>query len=174
MSFKLLKNRKIIDVIIGNTRVSGEYSLSYLNGPRLCEICTTFGLLLTYTWGSSTANQSRWEYMSDLLEFLDRQGRVPEFLAYIFKIEHFEDLAKLGDAQKERDTHKAIVDAAMGSINANLMIAGKELRVVNKMFVIADIGQELRFDAPKIKVVTSQYIKELPDRIKEDLDTTIV
>lgn len=170
MSFKLLKNRKIIDILIGDTKVSGEYSLPYLKGPRLCEICTTFGLPRTYTWGTGAANQSRWEYMSDLLEYLDRQRRIPALLAYLFKMEHFEELTKLGDAQKVRDTYKAIVDGAIGSINANLMIASKELRVINKTFVIADVGQEIKFEAPKLKVVTSQYINELPDRIKDDLE----
>lgn len=170
MSFKLLKNRKIIDILIGDTKVSGEYSLPYLKGPRLCEICTTFGLPLTYTWGAGAANKSRWEYMSDLLEFLDRQGRIPDLLAYLFQMEHFEELTKLGDAQKVRDTYKAIVDGAIGNINANLMIAGKELRVINKTFVIANVGQEIKFEAPKLKVVTSQYINELPDRIKDDLE----
>lgn len=170
MPFKLLKNRKIIDILIGDTKVAGEYTLPYLKGPRLCEICTTFGLPRTYTWGAGVANQSRWEYMSDLLGYLDLQGRVPELLAYLLKMEHFEELTTLGDAQKVRDTYKAIVDGAIGSINANLMIAGKELRVVNNTFVITDIGQEIKFEAPNIKVVTSQYIKELPDRIKEDLE----
>ena len=169
MSFKLLKNRKIIDILIGDTKVLGEYSLPYLSGPKLCELCTAFGLPKTYSWKGGV-NHSRWEYMSDLLEYLDRQGRVSELLVHIFKMEHFEDLTKLGDAQKVRDTHKAIVDGAFGCINANLMIAGKEIRVVNKTFVIADIGQEIMFEAPKINVVTSQYIKELPDRIKDDLD----
>ena len=85
-------------------------------------------------------------------------------------MEHFEELTKLGEAQKVRDTYKAIVDGAIGNINANLMIAGKELRVINKTFVIANVGQEIKFEAPKLKVVTSQYINELPDRIKDDLE----
>ena len=50
------------------------------------------------------------------------------------------------------------------------MIARKELRIVNNKFVMATIGEEFSFDTPKVKVVTSQYIQELPSRIKDDLE----
>ena len=40
---------------------------------------------------------------------------------------------------------------------------------MNKHFIIANIGEEVAFEAPKVRVVTSQYIRELPERIKDDI-----
>lgn len=42
MDFKLLINRKIIDVLIGDVQVFETYSLPYLSGPGLCSLCTAF------------------------------------------------------------------------------------------------------------------------------------
>ena len=170
MSFKFLRNRKIIDILIGDQKVTDEYSLPYLSGPKLCELSTTFGLVRTYTWGNGASNYSRWEYMSDLLGYLDKQSRIPELLAYLLKLEHFDYLINLGDPAKIHETHKLIVLGTIKSINANLMFAGKELRIINKAFIIVDIGSDVSLEVPKIKVVTSEYIKELPERIKDDLE----
>ena len=81
MAFSLLVNRNIIDVLIGDTKVYESYALPYLSGPQLCELCTSFGLPKTYVWKG--VNQSRWEYMQDLLKFLDRQNRVSELLVHL-------------------------------------------------------------------------------------------
>ena len=170
MSFKLLINRKIIDILIGDQKVTDDHALPYLSGPKLCELSTTFGLQRTYRYGSGACNLSRWEYMSDLLGYLDKHSRIPELLAFLVKLDRFDNLTELGDVTKIRDAHKSIVDGMIGCINAHLMIAGKELRIANKTFVLVDIGNDLVIEVPKIKVVTSEYIKELPERIKDDLE----
>lgn len=51
MDFSLLINRKIIDVLIGDVKLYGEFSLPYMSGPELCQVSTTFGLARTYPWG---------------------------------------------------------------------------------------------------------------------------
>ena len=72
MDYSLLINRKIIDVLIGDTQVFDTYRLPYMSGPDLCSLCTAFGLSKTYTWGGG--NKSRWEYMQDLLNYLRRKS----------------------------------------------------------------------------------------------------
>lgn len=52
MDYSLLINRKIIDVLIGDVKFYGEFSLPYMSGPELCQVSTTFGLACTYTWGN--------------------------------------------------------------------------------------------------------------------------
>ena len=168
MDYKLLINRKIIDVLIGDTQVFASYTLPYMSGSNLCALCTTFGLPKTYTWGGG--NMSRWEYMQDLLKYLNPQGRVPDLLSYLFQQGRFENLVGIGDIHKVDETYKAIVKGAIDVINAQLVIARVELRLVNKKFAIANIGEEVSFETPNVKVINSQYIKELPDRIKDDLD----
>lgn len=175
MDYSLLINRKIIDVLIGDTKVFGEYSLPYMSGPNLCELCTTFGLPKTYAWGSSwgsrgPANKSRWEYMQDLLKHLNPQGRVPELLSYLIQQGRFDNLTGIGDIHKVDETYKAIIKGAIDIINAQLVIARVELRLVNKKFILAGIGEEVVIETPRVKIITPQYIRELPERIKDDLE----
>lgn len=163
MDFKLLINRKIINVLIGDTEVFDSYTLPYMSGPDLCTLCTSFGLPKTYTWVG--VNKSRWEYMQDLLKYLDLQERVAELLSYLFQQERFE-----GDIKAVDDTYKAIVKGAIDAINAQLVIAKIKLGLINKKFVLASIGEEISVETPNVKIINSQYIQALPDRIKDDLE----
>lgn len=167
MSFSLLINRNIIDILIGDSKVYQDYALPYLSGPQLCELCTSFGLPKTYVWKG--ANQSRWEYLQDLLKFLDGQNRVPELLAHLMDMKRFSELTSLKESELIQRTYDAIVKGAIDAINANLLLSRKELRCLKGMFAIVEIGAEPVFKATKIKVVNLQYIRELPKRIEEDI-----
>ena len=168
MDFSLLIDKEICGILIGDVDVFGTYAMPYMKGPELCSLCTQFGLKRTYEWGGG--NTSRWVYMLDLLEFLNKEDRVGELLSYLMDMKRFTQLNSLGDYEKVRETYKSIVEGALRTINSHLLIARKEVRIVQNKFVMATIGEEVSFDTPKVKVVTSQYIKELPDRIKGDLE----
>lgn len=172
MDFSLLINRRIIDVLIGDVKLYGEFSLPYMSGPDLCNLSTTFGLVRTYTWGNNRvgANKSRWEYMHDLLKYLNPQGRISELLTYLTQQGRFENLTGVGDIHKVDETYKAIIKGMLDAINAQLVIARVELRLLNKKFVMACIGDEVVIETPKVKIITSQYIRELPERIKDDIE----
>ena len=171
MDFSLLINRKIIDVLIGDVKLYGEFSLPYMSGPELCQVSTTFGLARTYTWGNrGVANKSRWEYMQDLMKHLNPQGRIPDLLSYLMQQDRFKNLIGVGDIQKVDKTYKGVIKSAIDAINAQLVIARVELRLVNKTFVLTRAGEEVVIETPKVKNITSQYIRELLDRIKDDLD----
>ncbi|MBQ0067974.1 MAG: hypothetical protein KBS60_07345, partial [Phascolarctobacterium sp.] len=69
-NFKLLCRKEIYAILDGDTEcgkytfengVVVEIKMPYLSGPNLCEICTTFGLPMEYSWGGG--NCSRWEYV---------------------------------------------------------------------------------------------------------------
>lgn len=171
MDFSLLINRKIIDVLIGDVKLYGEFSLPYMSGPELCQVSTKFGLARTYTWGNrGVANKSRWEYMQDLMKHLNPQGRIPDLLSYLMQQVRFKNLIGVGDIQKVDETYKGVIKSAIDAINAQLVIARVELRLVNKTFVLTRAGEEVVIETPKVKNITSQYIRELLDRIKDDLD----
>ena len=108
--------------------------------------------------------------MQDLLQYLNKQDRVGELLSYLLQMERFTQLTGLGDVEKVKTTYKEIVDGAIKAINCHLVIARKEIRIVRNQFVLVTIGEEVSFETPKVKVINSQYIKELPDRIKEDIE----
>lgn len=171
MDFSLLINRKIIDVLIGDVKLYGEFSLPYMSGPELCQVSTTFGLARTYPWGNrGVANKSRWEYMQDLMKHLNPQGRIPDLLSYLMQQDRFKNLIGVGNIQKVDETYKGVIKSAIDAINAQLVIARVELRLVNKTFVLTRAGEEVVIETPKVKNITSQYIRELLDRIKDDLD----
>lgn len=165
--FSLLNNRKIIDILIGDIKLFEQYGLPYMSGPNLCQLCTSFGFPQTYSWGG--VNGSRWTYMQSLLIILNKQGRVPELLSHLFNMSRFEELNSLGDVDKIKDTHKSIISIALKQINSHLLIAKKELRIINNSFVLSDIGEKRVIETPKVRIVTYQYIRKLPERIKEDL-----
>ena len=167
MDFSPLLNRNIIDVLIGDMPVYEGYSMPYMKGPELCQLSSSFGLVKTYTWGGGTS--SRWEYMSDLLQFLNKQDRVGELLNHLFEMKRFNQLTPLGEPEKIKTVYGCIVDGAIKHINAQLLLSRKELRFAHNTFFLVNVGEKVIFEAPKVKVVNYQYIRELPDRIKEDL-----
>ena len=170
MDYSLLINKRIIDILIGDKVVYDHYSLPYLKGETLCELSTSFGLPKTYYWGNSGSNQSRWMYMKDLLTFLNGQERIPELLLYLFKRERFDYLVGIGDVHKFDETHKSIINGAIKEINAQLVMARVELRLVQNKLIMVAIGEEVVMEMPNVLEITPQYIKELPDRIKGDLE----
>ena len=167
MDFSILLNKKIYAILIGDQNVFDEYSLPYLSGPDLCTLCSQFGLPRTYRWQSG--NVSRWMYMQDLMEFLNKQNKISDLLSFLFQRSRFTNLNSIGNIHKINEVYSNIVSGALFSINSHLLIAGKEIRLLNKHFIIANIGEEVAFEAPKVRVVTSQYIRELPERIKDDI-----
>ena len=170
MDFSLLENRKIIDILIGDSVLYRDFGMPYLSGPQLCQLSTEFGLPVVYSWKGP--NKSRWEYMQDLLHFLNVNGRVPELLSHLFLKKRFDNLTKLGSPKNVDEAYKAIISSALNAINAHLSLPGKELRNIGQTFVIVNTGEyvAVAVDTPNIRGLTSQYIKELPDRIKFDLD----
>lgn len=168
MDFSLLNNHTVIDILIGDVKVYDTYSLPYMSGPNLCELSTSFGLKKSYTWKG--ANESRWMYMQSLLEHLNKQGRIPELLSWLFDMSRFDNLVNIGDAEKVKSTYKNIIDGAIGHINSKLMLSRKELRIVGGSFRISGIDDEPIIEVPKVKVVSRQYIRELLDRIKGDIE----
>ena len=167
MDFSLLKMKPIINILIGDVELINGYNMPYLTGSNLCELSTQFGLPVAYTWGGQ--NLSRWMYMEQLIDFLNKQNRVHELLAFLFDLRRFTELNSLGDIDKVNETHKSLVENALRLINVNLLTAKKELRLTNHSFVIADIGEKIVIDTPKVNVVSQQYIRDLPNRIKDDL-----
>ena len=103
MDFSLLRTRPIINVLIGDVELLNGYRLPYMSGPDLCKLCTQFGLPMTYTWGGQIL--SRWMYMDQLLDYLNKQDRINELLAYLFDLGRFKELNSLGDIDKVTETH---------------------------------------------------------------------
>lgn len=89
--FSLLRSKDIIAILDGDTDF-GDYMLAddrtvkialpYQSGKELCDISTRFGLPKVYTWNG--VNQSRWQYVDELLEYCINKGRCSDLLSFLF------------------------------------------------------------------------------------------
>ena len=75
--YEVLKTKEIIAILDGDKKYSicefgdGDMvsvAMPYLSRPDLCGVSTWFGLPMSYSWGGSTANFSRWQYLDNLME----------------------------------------------------------------------------------------------------------
>lgn len=167
MEYKLLQNRTVYDILIGDMPVYEGYTMPRYSGPQLCELSTAFGLPKTYAWKGQ--NFSRWEYMRDLLAYVERNNKTNNLLAYLFAFQRFESLNLVGTSEEIRTTYNNIINGALAKINEKLIFGGNQLQIIRNQFVLSKVGETVVVEAPKVKTVTYQYIRELPDRIKEDI-----
>lgn len=169
--FKLLTQRKIVDILMGDAVVlekeDKQFRLPYLSGPKLCELSTKFGLERTYTWGGGV---SRWVYLTDLIEYLDRYDSVGDLIKYLFDFANFNDvLSEIHDSKTVKAYYSEIIASAISMINGQLLYSHKELRSINSQFVIADIGESVIIPTEKVSSITVEYIRGLVGRVEEDL-----
>lgn len=167
MDYKLLQNKTIYDVLIGDVIVFENYAMPYYSGLQLCELSTMFGLPKTYVWGEQ--NLSRWVYMRDLLSYVEKNHKTNDLLMYLFSFQRFESHHLSGTPDEIKTTYHNIVNGAMVKINEKLLFAGVQLRMVNNRFVLLGIGEDIGVEAPQVRDITYEYIRELPERIKADI-----
>lgn len=164
----LLRNREIIDILIGDSIVYENYRMPYYSGPQLCELSTLFGLPVSYVWGGT--NKSRWQYMDALLSYTIKTNKIFALFSYIFDFARFKSLNITGNSGQIKSTYHNIVEGALSKINGILLFSNHELILSNKQFVLHPIGENIVIPTPKVSIVTYQYIQELPERIKNDIE----
>lgn len=170
--FKLFAQRDIIDILIGDIVVlekdDKQFRLPYLSGPMLCAISTKFGLECTYTFGGG--GKSRWQYLKDLIEYLDQRDSVDDLLKELFDFRRFNQILK---GYRNRDEieqcYKEIIQSTIASINAQLLYSHKEIVCINNRFVISDIGKPIAIPTEKVTCISAEYIRGLVGRVEEDL-----
>ena len=110
--------------------------------------------------------------MQNLLGFLDEKNKIPALLSYLFEFSRFESTLKfLNNTTQIKHYYEQIVNNAIAAINASLIFGQKELIFINKQFVITNVGESSLIETPKIKKITLSYVRDLPERIKTDLET---
>jgi len=177
--FELLRQREIIDVLIGD-KDFGEHkgikiAMPYRSGSDLCSLSTQFGNPKTYSWGGG--NLSRWAYMDDLLEYCLSKNKMQQLLSYLFDKGQFESVFKpslidgITLSQTEiTDIHKHIIVEIVKAINHYLYFGGHELKIIGGQFAISNIGATIKIEAPKIKLITREYISDLSERANKDIE----
>lgn len=171
-NFKLLTQRKIIDILIGDTVIleknDKKFSMPYLSGPELCELSTKFGLECSYSWNGGAL--SRWQYLTNLIEFLDKKDEIDKLLDELFHFNKFSDLFK--DYKSREDIEQCyndIIESTISAINAQLYFSHKELVKVKNSYFISDIGKSFIIPTKKVANIDFDYIRGLIGRVEDDL-----
>ena len=157
--FELLKQKEIINILIGGTKYgeNGEISMPYLSGPILCEISTIFGFVVDYF----ETRHSRWLYLYNLLEYCIKNEKVSDLLLYIFDKKQFKEKFKGMSSTEIEENYKLIVEEIMEKINGCLYFSGKKLIKIENNFFIQARNKTVSLPTEKIKIVDSEYIKNI-------------
>ena len=138
--FKLLTQRSILDILDGDTDLFEEggrkFSMPYLSGPKLVELSNWLGLPVVY----QQSGQSRWLYLSDLVEHCISHGTIQNLLVTLYGKSGF-DKALAGFSRDEADRlYSKTVEEALRMINGQLYFGRVELAIVGTKFVMRDVA----------------------------------
>ena len=164
--YELLNRRDIIDILDGDTKLGDSESfivkMPYLSGPNLVQLCNDFGLVTTY------GSQSRWVYLNDLLSHVNNNHMTDELLRYMFNLDKFTDLLKLGSPQEIEEAYKSICDLAIKKINSILYLGKHELQLIDGHFYVVELGTKPTIDKTNISIINIPYVRELSNRCEKD------
>ena len=124
-NYELLRSKEIISILDGDVTIEEKENytvkMPYLSGPKLVEICNTFGLSRKY------GSESRWVYLDELLEYTITNNRCDELLRYLFDIDKFRDLLKLRTPEDISNAYEYTLNVVINRINVALYLGRHEL-----------------------------------------------
>lgn len=175
--FSLLRSKDIIAILDGD-KDFGEYifqndkrvkiALPYKTGSELCEISTRFGLPKQYSWGG--ANQSRWQYVDELLEHCIKNDRCSDLLSFLFSKQQYANIFSGQGVDEIKFAYLEITRKVLDGINGLLYLSENELCFVGNEFVIKPIGSKIEMEIPKIKDIDREYIRNMFNRANKDIE----
>ncbi len=170
--FILLRNRKIIDILIGDKifgnvlldngqKVDIEVSMPYLKGSDLSSICYQFGL-------QKEIGASRWIYLDNLIPYCIKQDSIIQLLVFLFSKEQF--VNKLLGCSEEliEYAYYYIVDEVIRQINKILYFSKTKLVKMGDKFYVQPFGISIDLKIQK-KLINREYIADISTRAFNDI-----
>ena len=173
--YKLLTSRDILDILDGDALIeeNGDIRITmpYLSGPDICGISKIFGFDQEYNFKKGFANLSRWQYLSNLIDYTIKNGTICNLLHYLFSIDKFKKMFRnLSTPEEVNEMYNYAINKIIAKINTILLYSNYELIVSGNSFNLRKIGESVSMDTPLIKCIDREYIKKLADRAHEDID----
>ncbi|MFB4473752.1 abortive infection family protein [Oceanobacillus caeni] len=174
--YELLTNRVIIDILIGDTEYDDvvieseptiKAAMPYLSGPVLCDLCTLFGLPMTYSWNGGSL--SRWMYMEKLLEHCIGEGSCSKLLVHLFDKRQFQSLLSGYSSETTDFAYSKIVEIIIDKINGILYFSENELVKIGDNFIIKPIGERIEINTTHVSKIDREYINSISKRSIEDI-----
>lgn len=169
--YKQLKNRKIIDILIGDSEYGNtdklddieiSISMPYLTGSDLCSLSTLFGLPRDYCWKGNV--KSRWEYLSDLMDHCIQEDKSTLLLNYLFDKERFENKLTGLSIENTARSYNEIIKKVLDQINGILYYSETQLVQINGNYIIKSTEKEVQVYTSEIKTVNQEYIRSIAER----------
>src|SRR5699024_3309682 len=174
--YELLTNRDIIDILIGDTvyddvAIESEptikIAMPYLSGPVLCDLCTLFGLPMTYSWNGGSL--SRWMYMEKLLEHCIGEGSCSKLLVHLFDKRQFQSLLSVYSSETTDFAYSKIVEVIIYKINGIFFFGDNELVKIGNNLVVKPIGKRIEINTTHVSKIDREYINSISKRSIEDI-----
>ena len=171
--FRLLMDKQIYAILDGDTQF-GSYEFSddgttipiampYMKGWEICQLSEHLGLPIDFT-------ASRWYYLEVLFEHCIETDRCSELLAHLFAKQQFSKMLYGHGVNAIEDAYKVIVDTVIEKINGILYFSNSELIRIGNQFIAIMKGNKVEMQAPKIKNVDREYIKNTASRATEAIN----
>lgn len=169
--FELLRNKSILSILDGDTQFElsdkTQSSMPYLSGPTIVEISQKFGKVASYSWNGGA--QSRWAYLDDLIVHCIQNNRISDLLGYLFSKEQFKEKLKDKKPNEIEEKYNLIISATLEQINGILYFGGNKLIISNSKFLITELFSVVEVEAPTVKNIDRDYIKNISDRALQDI-----
>ena len=165
-NYELLRNKDIISILDGDVTIEKKENyivkMPYLSGPKLVEICNSFGLAKKY------GSESRWVYLDELLEYAISNNRCDELLRYLFDVDKFRELLKLRTPEDISHAYEYTMQAVINRINVVLYLGRHELQCIQGHYYVVEVGKKPVIEAANLKLINLSYVQGLRERCTED------
>lgn len=177
-TYRLLMIKEIYSILLGDKQFEDytfkdnkstiKVSMPYLKGSQLCDISSVFGLPQSYSWGGG--NLSRWQYLDELFKFCIQNDKCSDLLSYLFDKRQFQSLFSELDLASIDTVYKHFVQRIIEEINRILYFGHHELAIIKKSFIVRSILSNVDIDAPNIKSINREYVRDISNRAISDVE----
>ena len=173
INYSVLRQRAIIDVLIGDTQLgtialsNGTHNLimPYLKGSDLISLCRMFGFNIKEDkW------KSRWMYLEELIGYCILKDKCEELFSYLFSQNQIQKIIGKASLDDAKLIYCKTKESAISFINAQLLHTDYEMRIISNKVIFAsrlDTNIVNQIMAPRIN---NQYIADITARAITDIN----
>ncbi len=167
--WNVLKNRKIIDLIIGDSIIKDDfvfqYKMPYMSVNNILEFSKKLG-----KEDFSGEKLSRWMYMSELLEYTIEKNIMNLFFKELFNLRRFRNINLPNDSFYNANmVYWEILHGFFNKVNEELFYDKCRIEYDTKTWDISLIDEEneIILSTEKITNIDKHYIRDLNDQINK-------
>lgn len=174
--WNLLKDREIIDLIIGDKAVIddwfSDYRMPYMTGQSICDFAKKIGLN-SDKWLNE--KKSRWQYMEMIINYVANENKINLFFEQLFQLKRFRNIKNNNslDMYSDQELYWKLIHGIMYKINKILFFekCHIEYDLNSYIFTLVDDDNKITIEAKKIEKIDRQYIKKLKNQLEKNIES---